>query len=161
MRRLLLVVNAVLLVAIVIWQLRNAFASPETKIRWRLESMVEGFDETRLSPCLEGLAPDYRDTTTGADRPLVKEALIALFFREIDPETKSFRYDADLETLEVDLTDQDPPTAQATFTLAFHERTGPTPQLAWRVRVEAHLTELDQGWALTQTTHDTLAGEMP
>src|SRR6185503_10769625 len=83
------------------------FASDETKIRWVIERMQDGFNDTRANPCLDGLAKEFTDTTSGADRGLVHQALVHLFFTAKDESTKKFLYRVEIpeEELRISITE--------------------------------------------------------
>ena len=56
-RRLLLVLALGTLTVLGGRALVRALASPQTRIRWRLEEMVEGFNAMRARPVLDGIGP--------------------------------------------------------------------------------------------------------
>ena len=59
-----------------------ALASPQKKIRWRLEEMVEGFNETRMRPVLGGIAADFVDRTSEITREDLQRTLAWMFLNE-------------------------------------------------------------------------------
>ncbi len=137
------------------------FAPAETKIQRRLQTMAEGFNDTRLAPCMAALAETYRDTSTGADREWIREGLMYSFFREQDPATRKFRWRVEIPPQHVRIA-VDPErgvSATAEFVAHFHERTGVEEQLAWSVRITAKLEETSDGWRITETRHETVSGE--
>ena len=76
--------------------LRRSFASPSTRIEWRLEEMLAGFSKGRVRPVLKNVHADFMDDSSGATRDDVHGALLHLFLTEKDPETKAFRLWAEL-----------------------------------------------------------------
>jgi len=46
----------------------HSVVSDETKIRWLIEDMEEGFDATRTDPVLRGLASDFHDDVLAGHR---------------------------------------------------------------------------------------------
>lgn len=142
--------------------LYRALASHETKIRWRIESMVDGFNRTRPRPVLRGFRDDYRDESSDADRELVHSALVSLFFTEKDPETKAFTLRADVprETLVIEVA-EDAQTATAEGVLTIYERLGEAEELLWSAGFEGDLTHGEDGWVFVRSRHSTQDGERP
>ncbi len=141
------------------WIAARHLAPAETKIERRLAAMAEGFNDTRLSPCMAGLAQDYHDTS-GADREWIRQGLVASFFRERDPGTKRFRWRVELprEALRIAVDPEAGDRAKASLVARFHEREGTEEHLAWEVRIDAHLEERDGDWVITRTSHETVSG---
>jgi hypothetical protein len=137
-----------------------ALASDETRVRWVIERMVEGFNDTRASPCLDGFATSYVDTSSGADRETVHRALAYLFFTRKDETTKKFLYEVEMpeNDLSITVVDGDAPTATAEGVARFFEVHGEERKLAWEVRFRGELAEGDDGWQFVRTTHETSAG---
>lgn len=137
-----------------------AFASDETRIRWKIERMADGFNDTRSNPCMEGLAKEYVDSPSGADRELVHQALVHLFFTAKDPETKKFLYRVEIpeEEVKTSVADGEPDTATLDALARFHEVRGDMHTLAWEIRFQGDLVEGEDGWQFVRTRHETLAG---
>lgn len=162
MRRFLklLVVGAALLVAV--YFLRNFFASDETRIRWRIESMMEGFNETRLSPAMQGIGAEWRDESRRVDRARLADALRYLFFNEKDPQTRAFPYRAELvpDTLLIEFEDTDRSRARVDFEARFLMLNASEWEPTWRVRVRGSIEEHENlGWQLQQSSHETLESD--
>jgi hypothetical protein len=140
----------------------RAFASDETKIRWQLDSMAEGFNETRNGAVLAGLAPDFLDETHGADRQLVRAALARLFFESKDPVTKAFPYRVELprEALEIDV-GSPANTATVELVARFFEKHAGEEQVRWEIAVSAELVERDGEWLVQRSEVRTVSGRMP
>lgn len=159
-KKFLLVVGTGLLAFILGRALVNALASEETHVRWLLEDMIAGFNATRLDPCMRPLAREFVDEPSGADRELVKQALIHLFFTEKDPATKQFPYVAELpeNELRIDVRDASPKTATLDCAVQFRRRRGDALEPAWSIRVHGELEKSDDGWRIHRTRHETLSG---
>jgi hypothetical protein len=138
----------------------RALASDETKIRWLVEDMVDGFNETRMDPIRDGLDVNFLDETYGADRELVRVALAHLFFQSNDPVTKKFLYFAEhtLGPVTIMKDANGTPHATTDVEIAFSKRTGETFEPAWKVRVHATLEKRDGGWRFFRTETSTLSG---
>lgn len=132
------------------WIVR-ALASDETKIRRVIEEMVDGFNDQRTSRVLDGIAQEFADMTSGADRATVREALFYVFFNEIDPTSKKFALHAELDesSLAIEVRDGEPATAKASVSIAIQGLQG---KPWWNARVEGELQDLEGGWAWTRTT---------
>lgn len=135
-------------------------ASDETKIRWLLEDMTEGFDDTRMNPILSGLAQDFVDDGSGARKDDVRAALGYLFLQRKDPKTRKFPYRARIEVqaLRVSAGRQ----AEAEFELVLEQSDGEDAWgEAWKAHVHAELAQDSGDWFLRRTRVDTLAGKQP
>lgn len=162
MRRLAkpLLVLVALLVATV--ALRNLFASEETRIRWRIESMMEGFNDTRLAPAMQGIGADWRDRTRRVDRTLLADGLRYLFFNEKDPQTKRFPYrvELDRETLAIEFAPDDRTRAEVTFEARFEALADGEWTPTWRLRVSTSMHKHENlGWQLQESEHETLESD--
>lgn len=140
----------------------RALASDETKIRWRVESMIDGFNRERASPILRGFAQEFRDDTSEADRELVHQAVVSLFFRERDPQTKRFllRAEIDPETLVVEVS-EDGSAATVNGVLTLFERKGELEDVLWSASFEGELVRGEDGFRFVRSTHETVGGERP
>lgn len=156
MRRILLLLVAATALGLVVRGLWRALASDETRIRWRLEEMAEGFDETRLAPCLRGISERWRDEGTSLDRALLGDVLRSLFFHEKDPESGRFPYRVDLEREQLRI-ETDAQGARVEAVLRFDRLAEGAWEPSWRVRVEARMEEHpDLGWQVVRSAHETL-----
>jgi hypothetical protein len=139
-------------------------ASDETRIRWALEEMRDGFNDTELAPVVDRLHPMFREEQSGADLDMVEQALIAVFFGEIDPTTKSFalRVDGDFDAWTVEVAEQDlesGASARASGDFAISRRKGEQETLLWRARASLELSLHDEeGWQVLRASVDTLEG---
>jgi hypothetical protein len=140
--------------ALAIRSLVHALASDETKIRWRLEEMVTGFNERHLAPIMEGFAPEFRDAGTGATRDQLKEILIYLFFQHFDAKTGRFLLRAELvpEDLSVTVQDGSPRAASLALHARFLELHNDGEELFWDAHIEGTLEKKDDGWQWVRTT---------
>lgn len=138
------------------------FASDETKIRWTVEAMLDGFDRTRMDPILDGLDREFLDESFGADRAMVRSACAYLFFQAIDPATKKFLYRAEGATSAVKVVEGaggEPDRAEAELDVRFFQRRGAEEELAWRVLVLAQFVERDGEWRILRSETRTVEGQ--
>jgi hypothetical protein len=135
----------------------RALASDETKIRWVVEDMVKGFNTTHMSLVLDGLAHDYRDETSGADRELVHAGLAHLFFENVDTETKRFLQRVEIPAGELAI-EIDGERATVDFLAQFFETRGTTETPAWKARGHASLAKTKDGWKIVRSEERTLSG---
>lgn len=151
-RPLLIALLAVLALLVGVPRLRRALASDEQKIAWRLESMAEGFNATRSARVLSGFAADFRDEG-GFTREDVHQALVYLFFNEIDPKTKQFRMRVELpeDRLSIELTGED--RANVSLAARFWIRDGDEEELYWDALISGEMRDGENGWQF-ERSHD-------
>lgn len=138
------------------------FASDETKIRWTVDAMVEGFNDTRMNPILEGLDRAFLDETFGADRDMVRSACAYLFFQAKDDATKKFLYRAEWAPGAITVVEGSgdaPSRAEADLDVRFFQRKGAGEELVWRALVRAQFEERDGEWRIVRSETRTLEGE--
>ena len=159
---MVLVLLAVAAVAVGGYRLWLGSQSPEDLIRWRIEDAAEAFNDTRVGPCYELMAPDFVEESSGFARGDVKQALVAAFFGRVDPDTGAFLLHLAFEDLAISVTGE---TAQATFTARLSERffEGTDEKLrdAWVFRLEGDLTNGDGGWRFVRASFETVDGAIP
>lgn len=158
MKRILLALLVLVASFIAFQQVRGCVVSEETKIRWRIEAMQEGFNEAKVAPCLRGVAEGWRDSQGRVDRALLADALRYAFLQERDPKTKSFRYRVDFEEeLFIELDPEDEDRALAVLVLRFDRIDGEEWSVTWRVRVQATMARSeDRGWQIARTERETI-----
>ncbi len=139
-------------------RLELALRSPEDWIRSRLEDAQDGFNASRLSPCMALLAPEFVDETSGFQREDLKAVLVHVFFDEIDPATKAFRFRVAFDDVRIAVQEQ---TAEVTFTVRLAERDGEAWREAWTFRLDGEFFDGAGGWALERARFRTLGGDLP
>jgi len=140
----------------------RSLASDETKIRWTIEEMVGGFNRERASPVMRAFSQDYRDETSDADRELVHQAVVSLFFRERDPRTKRFLLRGEIpeDSLTVEVGEEGAhATARGVLTVFAAEGEGEA--VSWRVSFEGTLAHEEDGWRFVRSSYETLEGRRP
>jgi hypothetical protein len=153
--KLLLAVAAVTLLLVGGRWAYHALASDETKIRWRIEEMIDGFNDCQGAGVLDGLASDFRDQASGATREDVHGALVQLFFERVDSRTHEFQLSAELvaDELSIQVQATQPKRATATMHVLIHERASDgKSQLFWDARIVGRLEKRDEGWQWIETT---------
>jgi hypothetical protein len=138
----------------------HAFASDATLIRWTIDDMIEGFNDTRMNPILDGLDREFLDATYGADRELVRGALAYLFLNSKDPATKAFPYRAewaDTAPPSVD-TKSEPRRAHVEFEVRFFLTERGAEKPVWRIAVHGELQKRDGAWRFKSTETVTKDG---
>lgn len=131
----------------------RALASDETRIRWVIEDMLEGFNEARLRPLMDGLSPQFVDRVSGARRADVRDALIHSFFQDVDPSTKQYLYRAalDEDSLAIEV-DPEGETAAVGLSARFVELRGTEELPFWDARIEGRVQLFDGAWVWIETT---------
>lgn len=132
----------------------HALASDETRIRWVVEDMVDGFNAQRNDRVLAGLAKEFRDETSGATRDDVRQALAYAFFNEVDPKTNRFRLKARMADAPpvVQVQEGEPPTAKAAVAVDIALLREDREERWWDARVEGELLKRDGEWLWVRTT---------
>ena len=158
--RLVFVGLAILVMLVVgVRTLYFALASDETKIRWLVEQMEEGYDEGDVSDCVGPLAKDWRhEGQSELDRDLLKGGLLREFLQEgRDSETKERTRKVDVvdDSLSIAVTDE---TATLSVRVAFSRKRASGWEETWRAEIEADLRDGDDGWKIVKTRHADLDG---
>lgn len=163
MKRLLLGLLALVALFFLVRALVHAFASDDTKIRWLIEDMSEGFGETRMNPILAGLAHEFVDDGSGARKDDVRAGLAQLFLQRKDPKTRKFPYRARIvqEGFTVSVHSAETKSAEADFVLVLEQSAGEEWHEAWKAQVHAQLAEDSGDWFIQRTRVDTLDGKQP
>jgi hypothetical protein len=156
LKRLLLALAAVAALGLIGRAIYRALASEETKIGWLVDDMTEGFDDRRTNAILTGLDTQFLDETYGADRDLVRAALVRLFFEANDETTKKFLYRVEWSAKSIVVTDDH---ATAELDLNFLKRKGESFEAAWKARVKAQLQKKDGYWRFVRTETSTAEGQ--
>jgi hypothetical protein len=143
----------------------RALASDETKIRWLIEDMTEGFNETRMNPVLSGLAQDFlaQGRETDADKASVRAGLAQLFLQRKDAQTKRFPYRAQVPEadFEVHVEPGEPRSAAADFLVDCDESQGEEWRPTWKAKVHAELVLGPGGWKIRRASLETRDGRRP
>jgi hypothetical protein len=160
-KRLLLVLLALVALYFGVRALVRALASDDTRIRWLVADMADGFDDTRMNPILSGLAQDFVDEGSGARKDDVRAGLAQLFLQRKDPKTKKFPYRARIEQegFTVRVHSAESKSGEADFVLVLEESAGELWHVAWKAQVHAQLGEDSGDWFLRRTRVDTLEGQ--
>lgn len=162
LKRILLAALLLVLVLLVGRWLVHAIVSEETRIRWTLEEMADGFNDTDTNQVLAGLAPDYFDDTYGADRPSVRQALAYVFLQRKDPVTKGFLYEVELpeDEITIELVGEREESARVTLLARFSEKNGDERKIVWETRVKAEMVERDGEWMVLASEQETVSGRL-
>ncbi len=151
MRRILVLS---LFVVVAIWsigRLRHALASPEERIRMRLEQMELGFDTTKVAGVLGGFAEDYRDEGSGIGRDEVQQILRHLVLRQFAGGSSSVELRVDLEDVVIELDPDDPERATSRMRAVFWQSEDEVEKLYWDARVTGDWRSGPDGWQLVRT----------
>lgn len=162
MGRILRILLIALALYLGIQGLRTFFASPEKRIRWRIESMMEGFNDTRLAPAMQGIGAEWRDRTRRVERARLADGLRYLFLNEKDPETKAFPYRVELDpdTFAVEFPSADRTRADVRFEALFEALANGEWTPTWRLRISTSMQEHENlGWQMHETEHETLESD--
>jgi len=135
----------------------RALASDETKIRWRIESMAEGYNSGDVGDAIGPLAKDWKHEGFPYGREDVRGELVREFFQERDKKTgkPTHKVELDEDTLQVDV-QGDAATLQVEA--SFQEKDGEAWVERWRARIHGDLAKGENGWFFHHTSHEDLVG---
>ena len=138
------------------WLIRS-FASDETRIRWLVEAMEEGYNDGRVRPCVDPLADEWTHAEYALDRETLKAALARRAMLERDQATKELlsqvEVDHDSVAVAVEGT-----TASLTVDVLFRRQRAGEWNEAWKLRIRAELEERDGDWTIVGSRHEDLEG---
>ncbi len=159
MKKIALILAALVLALLVGRAVIRGMADEETKIRWLVQEEVEAFNATSVSGCMDLFTPEYQEITTGLDRSSLRHILLYVFQKYRDRDSREFLYSlaAPDELLDVTLRDEAETKARADFKVVLSERGAPV----WTIRVLAELTRGEDGWRFVSSGHETVEGARP
>ena len=161
MKRALLALLALVLLFFLVRAIVHAFASDETKIRWVIEDMADGFNETRMNPIMSGLAQDFLEDSWGADKELARAGLAQMFLQSKDPLTKKFPYRVHIgeEEFHVQVHEGEPRTAEIDLVVQFEQSKGEEWSARWTAKVHAEMVLAPGGWKIRRARLDDGGGQ--
>jgi len=158
MKRVLFGVLAIVLLWFGVRAIVHFFASDETKIRWVVEDMVDGFNDTRMNPIMTGLAQDFVDESSGHKykKDDVRAGLAQMFLQRKDPKTKRFPFRVQVpeEEFHVQVQRVEPRTAELDLVAYFDESAGEEWHPQGKIQVHAELLLGPDGWKIRHTRVD-------
>ncbi len=162
MKRIFLVLLGLLALFLGGRALYRASVAEETKIRWVLDDMCEGFAATRMNPVMAGLAPEYYDEALGADRELLKLGLAHLFFEQRGGEDRRFPYRIEWRSETGPRVDEsgEEKSAEIELEIEFFRREGDDERSVWKAKVDGQLRKRDGEWRFVRTHTQTVEGRM-
>jgi hypothetical protein len=164
MKKILIGVIGIALAGMAVYWMRLATASEETKIRWLLEGMEEGFNDSSARSVVNGLSEEFLEESERLEKHEIRQFLLYLFFRERDPSTKEFRFRVRLHEPDIQVALPDAREATVRLRAEFlrlengRERSWKT---AWEADIEARLKKEDDDWKVHRSRHREVAGRRP
>lgn len=161
MKRALFALLALVLAWFAVRAIARAFASEETKIRWVIEDMADGFNDTRMNPIMSGLAEDFLEDSWGADKQLARAGLAQMFLQSKDALTRDFPYRVEIpdEEFLVRVNEVEPRTAEFDLVAQFQKSQGGEWSAHWKAKVHAQLELRPGGWKIVRARLDTVEGQ--
>ena len=134
-----------------------SFVSDETKVRWLVEGMEEGFNEGDLSDTVGPLDKRWRHDGYSLDREYLKAGLFQAFRDERDRETRNrtSRVEIDWEGFVLEVEGDG---ARIELEARFSRRRKDVWEQTWHIRVFGDLERGEDGWKIVRTRHDDLKG---
>ena len=159
MKRLFLLALAAVVLLLVGKMVVRALADDETKVRWIVEEMRDGYNEGDVGDVVGPLHREWSHRGSGVDRDLVRGGLVREFFQERDPKTKQLtrRVDVDLDALEIDVAGDE---AALGLEATFSRRRAEAWEPVWRARIDAELVRVDGRGRLLRSRHEDLEGSV-
>ena len=160
MKRILFGLLALLLLWFGVRAIVRALASDETRIRWVIEDMADGFNQTRMNPIMNGLAEDFLEDSWGADKELARAGLAQMFLQSKDSRTKKFPYRVQIpeQDFRVQVHEGGPRTAEFDLVAQFDESKGEEWHPRWTAKVHAQLVLAPGGWKIRRARVDDGGG---
>jgi|GEM_PF-2688332 len=158
MKRLLLAVAALVVLWLAGRALVSALASDETRIRWRIEAMRDGYNEGDLGDVVAPIHDDWRHAGSSVDRELLKAGLLREFLQERRSRSKQLvrRVEIVPDSLTIEIGEDE---ARLEVELSFSRLQGDDSwKESWRALVEAELLRSDGRWLVHRSRHEDLAG---
>ena len=161
MKKYVLILIGISACAVIAYWVYLASVSDDTRIRWLVADMLEGFNDSRAGTVVSGLSENFTEDTTHVSRDEIKVFLVQLFFTERDPRTKEFRFKAEISNLETRVKGGDPPSATVRLTATLLEKSGAQWASAWVVEVEGDLRKEDGDWQFFRARYKSREGRRP
>ena len=161
MKRALFALLALVLLWFGVRAIVRAFASDETKIRWVVEDMADGFNETRMNPIMNGLAEDFLEDSWGADKALARAGLAQMFFQSKEAVSNKFPYRVEIpeDEFRVQVHEGEPRTAEFDLVAHFDESKAGEWSSRWKAKVHAQLVLAPGGWKIQRARLDDGGGQ--
>jgi hypothetical protein len=152
LRNFLLITGALILVWFGGHAVVMRLAPDDALIRWRIESMVDGFNDSTVRPVIAGFAPEYEDETSGYGREDVLQVLRGMFFTEREQGTGKFLFRVEVpeDSISIEL-DEDAGTARVTLLAHFFRRRGGAEEPYWDAAIDARMADVEGGWRFTRS----------
>lgn len=158
MKRFLALSLALLVLILGTRALFRALAADETKIRWMLEEMEEGFNEGDVGDTIGPIGRDWsHDLDPRASRDNVRQWLVGRSFQGRDSETKKLltRMDLDFESLVITV---DGETATFEIPGVYEKMEKEEWTVEWRFLARGEWRDGPNGWFLHRTSHEDVQG---
>lgn len=135
----------------------GALASDETRIRWMVEEMVDGFNEGSAKRATSGFAESWRYREETLRRDDLRGGLLAEFQQQRSRQARRLTLRASVpeSSLAIELAGD---TAQLEFEVHIEKLRGEAWEPKWTMRVRAALERGEDGWRIVAVTKDDLEG---
>lgn len=155
-KRILFALIALVVLFLGARSLLRFFSSDETKIRRLVAQMEEAYNAGKPGSCVGPLSKDWRHEGYELDRELLLGALFQAA-RERDKETRQLRTRVEVDEQAVVVTVDGEHATLATEATFFRLRAGAWEE-SWRMRIEAELSDGDDGWEIVKSRHQDERG---
>ncbi len=132
-------------------QIRSALRSPTEKLLWRVQSMVEDFNDGHIRQLMVGFGEDFRDESSGALKPEVHQILAGLVLSQRDPEANCFALSAGWVTPFEPLLSEDESTATADVNLRLTHTSRGKSRTWWEAKAKVEFAYVDGQWQILRT----------
>lgn len=157
MKRILLGLVLALVAIVVVRQAVRALASDETRIRWMVEEMVDGFNEGSGKRASSGFAETWRYREETLRRDDLRGGLLAEFQRQRSQQARRLTLRASVpeSSLAIEVTGD---TAHMELELHIEKLRGEVWEPHWTLRAKASLERGDEGWRIVEVSKEDLEG---
>ena len=149
---------ALLAIGKVLWVV---FASDETRIRWVLESMEEGFNAPDVGDMLAGLSEGFTVRRKNSSRSVSRDKLAMVLRGQVLREVQGLDSGRPRHVVLVDDSIEistDEKRAQASLELRFFRDAAPESLEVGHVRIRCELSESEEGWTVDRAEYELLSG---
>ncbi|MDF1838648.1 MAG: hypothetical protein P1V35_12330 [Planctomycetota bacterium] len=132
-------------------QIRSALRSPTEKLLWRVQTMVDDFNEGHVRHLMVGFGEDYRDESSGALKPEVHQVLAGLVLSQRDPEANRFALSAGwVEPFDPQLS-EDEERATADVHLRITHTSRGNSRVWWEAKAKVEFAYVSGQWQLLRS----------
>ena len=166
MNRIILLALALILLSLGARLVFSHFVSEETKIRWLVEDMVEGFNAGKARQSVRGLDSNWSHAERPLDRDMLRGFILGEAMQGGLGSRRAFPWRVELppDSLRIQVAEDEDSAALEAELLFSHNRSGTEEpadwELQWHLRLLAELHPTDEGWRILKSRHEDIQGAL-